>query len=156
MNAFDWITWLGVLTSVVALLRSRPALLVLAGNQTVVARAFAQIATYGQPSSQFFLPADLFTSTNLSIAAWVMASFSTMLAIAVLLPTPASVVPSAKLPALPKWFFWTVVTYFLVAAIVPKSIVTAHYAGEDADGAWTIGGVNLSGFNTLLQGLFYG
>ncbi len=151
MNGFDLLSLASAIGVAVSVVRRRPALLILGGNQLVVLRALSNIQKFGPPASQDFVPLAVFAQRNLDIAEMLMGLFAAMTLVAVLV-TPRGCKPltAATIPRLPRWVFIVVIAYMVVAFFASATLATKAYE----NGAWTIAGVNLGGAKAFLISLF--
>lgn len=149
MSLFLFLALVNALTAGLALLRGRPAVLILSGNLLTVLVALDHIQTFGQPHSQQFLPGAVFSLGNLEIAGYIMAITTafTFLAGAWRGPPPG---PAPVLPRLPTWIMVLLVLYFLAVIFSQRTIFTHGYVDPER----TIYGLNLSGAHALLASAF--
>ena len=145
---FDALFGLSLFAALVTLYRLRPALFVLALNQAVVLRALANMAEFGQPSQQRYLPAALYSPGNLEIAGNLFLLSTAVLLVFAL--WPARPRPPAALPGLPRWALSALAAYLALVALSTRTILTHEYT----DPARMVFNLNLSGVHALLVGLF--
>jgi hypothetical protein len=131
----------------VALARLRPAAFILLFNQLVTLRALANIAAFGQPEQQSFLPRSIFSPQALAIAWNIFALATLILAVVVLLPARRRT--TGPMPALPRWLIWSLSLYFLAVVLSSRTILTHAYTDPER----SVFNLNLSGIHALLVGL---
>lgn len=146
--AFDALFAITAVLLAVALVRLRPCLFMLCANQLITLRALSLIAELGQPNSQAFLPASVFSVGNLSIAAGLFTLATLILAVGVLWPgRPPDPQP---LPEMPRWSIWVIAIYFVVLAASTQTIFTRPYLDPDRIVLFNL---NLAGIHALIVGL---
>lgn len=131
-----------------ALWQVRPALFMLAANQFTVLWALRNIEAYGQPRSQQFLPASVFSPENLQIAGLILLLTSAPVLLASLWPAraPARVAP---LPPLPHWLLALLGVYLLAVVLSQRTILTNAYTDPER----MLFDLNLSGGHAFLTSL---
>ena len=149
-QGFDGLLLASVVLAFLALARLRPAAFILLFNQIVTLRSLSNMAAYGQPERQAFLPRSLYSPQALGIAWNIFAIATAILAAIVLLPSrPPAPTPARPLPALPRWLLWLFVPYFAAVVLSSRTILTHAYADPDRH----VFDLNLSGIHALLVGL---
>jgi hypothetical protein len=149
VSAFDALLAVYLALALVALARLRPATLIVAGNQLAVLRGLSLAAEVGQPRSQSFLPASVFSNANLEIAATLFFLQAVLLACFVLWPERAPATPPPPPPEVPRWLRWALAAYFVVVTLSTRTVLTHSYA----DPGRNLVGFNLSGAHALLTSL---
>ncbi len=149
MTTLDFLLIASAAITVVALARLRPATVIFAANQLAVLRALGHIERFGQPRSQAFLPASVFSADNLVIAGNLFLLSTALLAVCVCLP--ASKARTAdRLPVVPRWLLIVLLAYFAVYVFSSRTILAAAYSDPER----TLYGFNLSGGNAFLSSIF--
>ncbi len=146
---FDALLVANFLLTLAALARLRPATLIVAGNMLPVIRALSLAAEFGQPRSQAFLPASVYSHDSLALAAIVFAIETALLALFVLWPEPAAPAVRQPLPEVPRWLRWVLGAYLLLVTFSSRTILTHSYTDPDR----MIFGMNLSGAHALLASI---
>lgn len=131
-----------------ALVRLRPAAFILLFNQLVTLRSLANMALYGQPERQAYLPRSLYSPQALAIAWNIFALATVILAVFVLLPGAARRAREPLRP-LPRWLLWALGLYFVAVVVSSRTILTHSYADPER----RVFDLNLSGIHALLVGL---
>ena len=150
VDAFDLLLVLYLGLTLVSLARLRAATLVVAANQLPPLRALSHAAEFGQPRSQSFLPASVYSQDNLTIAAALFVVQLVLLAVCVFWPEPRKQVAAQReLPAVPLWLRWVLAAYFVAVTLSSRTIITHHYIDPER----LLFGLNLSGFHALLASL---
>jgi hypothetical protein len=146
VTVFDTLFFVYLLLTLLAFWRLRAATLIVAGNQLSVVRALSLATEIGQPRSQSFLPASVYSTDSLEIAALLCALQAVVLAAFVLWPEPAQPARQQPLPEVPRWLRWGLGAYFLAVIFSSRTILTHGYVDPDR----AVFGLNLSGFHALL------
>ncbi len=144
---FNTLLLINLALALVALIRLRPSLLIVAVNLIVTLRSLENIAEFGQPTLQSYLPAALYSSENLAIAFNIFLIGTAMLAVAIALPTRRR--PPEPLPGLPRSALIVLGLYFVAVIFSSRTILTHDYTDPDR----TIFNLNLSGIHALLVGV---
>jgi hypothetical protein len=120
--------------AIVAFLRMRTGVFFIAANAAIALRAFANIAQFGQPDSQSFLPRGLFSEARLESAAWIFVIVVPLSLLFAILPSPPAThgrkQPAPNLPPLPRWVLILLALYFLVYIASMRTILAGAYASE--------------------------
>ena len=148
---FDTLMLFTALAAGIAVARLRACLFVIAGNQLLTLRALDNIASYGPPASQSFLPASVFGAPALEVARILFTLATAVLLLFALLPArrrePA---PVESLPPVPRWLLLLVGVYFVALALSSKTIFSSEYTDPRRQNfAFTLGG----GVQVLLSSL---
>ena len=156
MTTFGWLFLATAAITFVALARLRPCTLIVAGNQAAVLRALDHIAQFGQPRSQGFLPASVFSAESLATAQAIFALSTAILLCFVLLPGPrrapvARGAPSSPaLPVVPRPLFALLLAYLVAYVFSQRTIFSASYADPDR----VVSELSLSGAHAFLVSIF--
>lgn len=150
VNAFDFLFLVCVAAMGLALLRVRPATLMLAANQAVALRAISNISRFGKPRSQMFLPDSIFSNANQDIAMRVFAISAALTVLFVLLPSRKKPFDPTTLPRLPSWAFNLLVVYFAILIFSENTILSQGYTDPDRSHY----GANLGGGTAFANAMF--
>ena len=131
MNIFDVLALLNALVLAVALLRMRPATIIIAANQILVLVALGNIDRFGEPASQGYLPASVFSIENIAIASNLFLITTAMLLVIAFLPLRRGQ-PQAALPRVPSWALALLLGYFVLVTFSQHTILTSAYGGPNA------------------------
>jgi hypothetical protein len=132
---FDSLFVAFLLLTLIALLRGRAATVLVVANHLTPLRTLSRIAELGQPSSQSFLPAAVFSQANLEIAGWLF-TLAALLAMLFVLPAsrfdnrPADA-SRTELPKVPSLVLLLLALYFLFSILSSRSILSSAYADPD-------------------------
>lgn len=129
MNYFDLLMAGNAIVLAAALYQLRPATLLFAGNNMLVARALAGFERYGAPRSMRFLPIYVFSQENLDKAAVIMGISLAFLAAVTLIPRRGGVRIPPDTPAVPKAVLVLVGIYLLAFMVSRATIFSGGYAG---------------------------
>src|SRR5580704_17033549 len=99
MTFLTGLTILNAAIVLVALVRVRPGVLLIALNQVMTLRALDNIQSYGQPTSEPFLPNTLFAQHNIDIAGNIFAISTLLLGVTVVWPHRSLAVKATEFPA---------------------------------------------------------
>jgi len=144
---FNTLLLINLALALVALLRLRPSLFIISVNLIVTLRSLANIAEFGQPTLQSYLPAALYSPENLSIAFNIFLIGTVMLAVTIALPGRRR--PPQPLPGLPRSALIVLGIYFVAVIVSTRTILTHEYTDPDR----IVFNFNLSGIHALLVGL---
>jgi hypothetical protein len=150
MSGFSILVALNVVALVFALFLLRPATIIIAANQILTLAGLANIARYGQPHSQGFLPMSVFSEDNLEIARNIFTITSIILLASLLLPGPRANADPRLLPRVPKLLVRTMLLYFVLAIMQGGSIFTASYTELDK----SFFGLSLGGAHAFVCSVF--
>lgn len=155
MNDFDVLLVVNVLLLLVALVRLRPATLILLGDQAIALRALATIRHYGRPSSQDYLPLSLFSDDRLDAAWWVFAIATVIVACSLAVGSSRTPENSAKLPAVPRWVLAVIAAYVLAYTFRSNTILSGSYVDVLSHPNYTFefGGVTVLLYSVVLYEL---
>ncbi len=131
VNLFIVLACLNAVACAAALMRMRPATIILTANQILVLVAFGNIARFGQPTSQGFLPTSVFSLENISIAENLFCITTAMLLLIAFLPSRFRNEQLA-LPVVPSWVLTLLLAYFVSVAFSQRTILTNAYADPDS------------------------
>jgi hypothetical protein len=140
---------LSVLAVAVALFRMRPCLFMLAANQAVVTKAFINIVNNGQPASQAFLPAQVYSIQHIATASHICMFATSVVLVLVLLPGRRRQQPTPRLAELPRPLLVLMAAYFVVLSFATKTI----FQGEWTDNTRQVFTFDLGGLHVLIIGL---
>ena len=146
---FDLLFAASAVIAIVALLRLRAATFMFAANQLSVLRALGHIDGFGQPRSQGFLPASVFSTENLAIAANLFVCATLLLAVCVSLPAQRGAT-AERLPPVPRWLSALLLLYFALLAFSSRTIFSNSYTDPER----VLYGLNLSGAHQFLASIF--
>ena len=156
MNAswFELLLVVNVAITAAAVLRRRPATFMLAVTQALVLRSLAHIRDFGQPHSQWFIPEFVFSSEALDIAARLFSIGTLVTLVLIVLSPEARPGQPPLLEPLPRWLLTVLAIFFALIVILPANISDPGFDVQSRNTTWSIGGLNLSGMNSLIMGLF--
>ena len=139
-----------VLVAILAIIRVRPGALIFAANNALAARAMANVAQYGQPESQSFLPGNVFSTDNIEIARTVLV-LSVGCSLAFVLagrPTARRTLVPPKLPFY-NVIYGMIALYLVTLVLASKTIAQNDYTDPNR----TFAVVSLGGGHALVVGL---
>ena len=144
---FDGLLIASAVLAAVALVRLRPAAFILLFNQIVTLRSLGNMARFGPPERQAYLPRSIYSPQALGIAWNIFAIATLILALIVLVPGVRR--PPQALRPLPRWLLWALGLYFAAVILSSRTILTHSYADPERH----VFDLNLSGIHALLVGL---
>ena len=114
-------------------------------------RALDNIQSYGQPSSQPFLPSTVFAQHNLDIAGNIFAISTLLLSVTLLWPHRVVATRASKFPAPSRRVLVLLGAFICGMAVSSETILTRNYTNQGG----FIFGLNFGGLNALIFGLAF-
>ena len=139
-----------LLLAALALVNLRPAGFILAVNHLVALRALENIRDFGQPESESYIPASVFSHGNVHTATFLFTLSTAWLLIFALLSAPTRRQKQPEYSPVPRWLLLIILVFFVLATFTSQTILDRAYDNS----AKTMFGVNLGGVNALLNSLF--
>jgi len=119
--------------TLLALLRLRIGIFFISVHQATALRAFANIAQYGQPRSQAFLPTMIFGQEGLETSGVIFLISGMLTTLFVALPASIRHRPphtQLTIPPVPTWGLWAIGIYLAIFTVSVKTIFTGSYATQ--------------------------
>ena len=134
---------------VLALIRLRPATLIIAGNHLATLHALGRITQFGRPAAQAYTPDSVFSPVYIATGVNLLAMTTMTLACFALLKPNKKPESRMSLPPVPRTILFAIFCYYLLEIFSSKTIAQEAYSSD----AWTVFGVNLGGLNALMHSL---
>ncbi|MDH5672676.1 MAG: hypothetical protein OEZ06_11035 [Myxococcales bacterium] len=135
-----------------ALIRARPAAVILGLSQVVVLRGLSSVRDFGQTAA--FLPGAIFSDGNIETATFIFAGSTVAFAVAALVgprSKSSQQVPGMSLPRVPAVVLALIGIYFLAYSFAAGTILEHSYGTEDLNrSALNIGGARVLMYAILI------
>ncbi|MBS2027831.1 MAG: hypothetical protein JST54_08020 [Deltaproteobacteria bacterium] len=149
MTVLQALAVLNLVTIALAFAELRPSTFIIAANLALVCLSMQDIASFGRPPAQSFVPESVFAAESIQCAIWVLAIPSVIAFVTALIPYSQRT-PSSEFPKLPKQLLWGAYIYFGAYTLSMKTIFETSYAASDQ----IVFNLNLGGANALIFSIF--